>query len=90
MADGHNIIAVMINPSRSARMMVELSEEGMKDVEESIKQMQETCRAVTKEACGVEKDFDIRTVDDILAEPMEELESLLLMVLCFMFVSVGV
>ena len=88
MADGHNIIAVMMNPSRSARMMVELSEEGMKDVEESIKQMQETCRAVTKEACGVEKDFYIRTVDDILAEPMEELESLLLMVLCFMFVSV--
>ena len=41
MADGHNIIAVMMNPSRSARMMVELSEEGMKDVEESIKQMQE-------------------------------------------------
>ena len=88
MADGHNIIAVMMNPSRSARMMVELSEEGMKDVEESIKQMQETCRAVTKEACGVEKDFYIRTVDDILAEPMEELESLLQMVLCFMFVSV--
>jgi ABC-type antimicrobial peptide transport system permease subunit len=88
MADGHNIIAVMMNPSRSASMMVELSEEGMKDVEESIKQMQETCRAVTKEACGVEKDFDIRTVDDILAEPMEELENLLLMVLCFMFVSV--
>ena len=54
----------------------------------NIKQMQETCRAVTKEACGVEKDFDIRTVDDILAEPMEELESLLLIVLCFMFVSV--
>ena len=88
MADGHNIIAVMMNPSRSARMMVELSEEGMKDVEESIKQMQETCRAVTKEACGVEKDFYIRTVDNILADPMEELESLLLIVLCFMFVSV--
>ena len=88
MADGHNIIAVMMNPSRSARMMVEFSEEGMKDVEESIKQMQETCRAVTKEACGVEKDFYIRTVDDILADPMEELESLLLIVLCFMFVSV--
>ena len=88
MGDGHNIIAVLVNPTFAGRMMVELSEEGMKDVEESIKQMQETCRAVTKEACGVEKDFDIRTVDDILAEPMEELESLLLIVLCFMFVSV--
>lgn len=88
MADGHNIIAVMMNPNHSARMMVELSEEGMEDVDEAIRQMQETCRAVTKEACGLEKDFDIRTVDDILAEPMEELESLLLMVLCFMFVSV--
>ena len=88
MADGHNIIAVMMNPNRAAFMMVELSEEGMKDVEESIKQMQETCRAVTKEACGVEKDFDIRTVDDIFAEPMEELANLLLMVLCFMLVSV--
>jgi hypothetical protein len=87
MADGHNIIAVMMNPNHSARMMVELSEEGMEDVDEAIRQMQETCRAVTKEACGVEKDFDIRTVDDILAEPMEELESLLLIVLCFMFVS---
>ena len=88
MADGHNIIAVMMNPNHSARMMVELSEEGMEDVDEAIRQMQETCRVVTKEACGVEKDFDIRTVDDILAEPMEELESLLLMVLCFMLVSV--
>ena len=88
MADGHNIIAVMMNPNRAICMMVELSEEGMKDVEESIKQMQETCRAVTKEACGIENDFDIRTVDDILAEPMEELENLLLMVLCFIFVSV--
>lgn len=88
MADGHNIIAVMMNPNRATSMMVELSEEGLEDVDESIKQMQETCRAVTKEACGVEKDFYIRTVDDILAEPMEELESLLMIVLCFMFVSV--
>ena len=88
MGDGHNIIAVLVNPTFAGRMMVELSEEGMEDVDEAIRQMQETCRVVTKEACGVEKDFDIRTVDDILAEPMEELESLLLMVLCFMLVSV--
>ena len=41
-----------------------------------------------KEAVGIEKEFPIQTIDEILTEPMEQMQSLLMMVLCFMFISV--
>lgn len=88
MPDGHSIIDIKKDPSRAIFMMVELSEAGMEDVEATKQKMHEVCSAVTKEAVGLEKEFPIQTVDEILTEPMEKLQSLLMMVLCFMFISV--
>lgn len=88
MEDGHSIIDVMMTPNRAVSMMIELSEDGKKDIEATKERIQATCRGVTKEAYGLEKDFDIKTVDEILMEPLETYKNLLTMVLCFMFVSV--
>ena len=88
MPDGHSIIHIKVNPSRAMEMMVELTEVGLQDVEATKQKMQEVCRTVTKETVGIEKDFPIQTVDEILTEPMEQMQSLLMMVLCFMFISV--
>jgi ABC-type antimicrobial peptide transport system permease subunit len=87
MTDGHNMISVRINPNSAASMLVELSEDGMKDIPATKQKMQTTCRAVTKEMVGMEKDFLMLTVDEILDEPMKNLENLLAMVLCFMCIS---
>ena len=88
MPDGHSIIHIKVNPSRAMEMMVELTEVGLQDVEATKQKMQEVCRAVTKEAVGIEKEFSIQTVDEILTAPMEQMQSFLMMVLCFMFISV--
>lgn len=87
MTDGHNMISVSINPNSAASMLVELSEDGMKDIPATKQKMLATCRAVTKEMVGMEKDFMMCTVDEILDEPMKELENMLAMVLCFMCIS---
>ena len=88
MEDGHNIIEVMMTVNHAVYMLIELSDEGLKDVERSKQRIQSTCRAVTKETVGLEKDFDINTVDEALSKPINALKDLFTMVLCFMFISV--
>ena len=88
MTDVHNAVQVLNNSPYQIGLLAELQPMDKAGTKAALDKIKDVCRKMSIELCGVDKNLDVVTVKDELAEPMKQQHNVTALVLCFMAVSV--
>ena len=90
--NAHNVISILnfdgSSPFVRPNIVVELTDEGIKDFENTLKEIKNVCETLSMEVYGKDDITKVYTIEELLKLPMKKQRNTMLLIQCFMCLAV--